>query len=190
MNPVCVAVMLALLVGCASRGGTSPTTAPSRPTVTARSFDFLWASCEDTAREFGFTLDRQDYRGGVITTVPLISKQFFEVWRNDVRTIGDVANSSLATYRRTLRFEIVRNSNGTFTVTPSVTIERYVQSEQPITSSVYLRNAFRSRRGRAAIGSPEADRGIILPSRYWYVTGTDEAVEAAVAKRLARKLRR
>ena len=194
------AVMLCalLLAGCAApvRRGTyavataTPATQPTGPTVVATDFPRLWDACEDVAREFGFALDRQDRRGGVITTVPLISSQFFEVWRSDVQTIEDVAESSLATYRRMLRFDIRRRADDTFAATPSVVVERYSQAEQPITSSAYLRHAFRSRRGRPPVGSREADRGIFLPQRYWYATGEDHALEEAVAERLARKLRK
>jgi hypothetical protein len=54
---------------------------------------------------------------------------------------------------------------------------------------VYLRNAFRARRGKPQpYGSREADRGIYLPARYWYVTGDDPALEESVAKHLAKKL--
>jgi hypothetical protein len=187
---------LGMLTGCASKpkhaagpATTQATTAPAPPSVQSGNFIALWRACEDAAREFGFALDRQDYRGGVITTLPLISKQFFEVWFNDVQTAGDLAESSLATYRRTLRFDIRKTAVGGYTATPTVTIERYALAETPITSSVYLRNAFRPRTDQGMRGSPEADRGIILPRHYWYVTGEDEAVQKAVARRVKRKLR-
>ena len=69
-------------------------------------------------------LDRQDFRAGVITTKPLVSKQFWELWRNDVVTLSDMANSSLATHRRTLRFDIDRKDAGGYVATPRVVVER------------------------------------------------------------------
>jgi hypothetical protein len=197
--------MIAICIsGCAPTHQPPPTTQPSAATtqpdfwlgqkpvakVTFRDFQQLWNACEATARDYGFALDRQDYRAGVITTAPLVSKQFFEFWRNDAQTAEDVADSSLNTYRRTLRFNIAKDSGGGggYSATPEVLIERYVQAERPITSSVYLRNAFRTTRGLHPIGTHESDRGVFLPQRYWYSTGRDEVLEADVATHVRRKL--
>ena len=75
------AIGLLLLAGCAAPVGkgtyavttATPATQPTGPTVVAADFQRLWDACEDVAREFGFALDRQDRRSGVITTVPLIT---------------------------------------------------------------------------------------------------------------------
>jgi hypothetical protein len=163
---------------------------PAVATIEADDFEQLWRACEASARHFGFTLDRLDYRGGVITTQPLTSKQFWEVWRNDVTTLSDAANSSLATYRRTLRFDIEKTPAGGYVATPRVVIERYARAEQPITSSVYLRNAFRTQRNSRAWGTRETDRGVQLPRQYWYATGRDEELEKDVASETRKQLAR
>ena len=158
--------------------------------VEASDFEALWRACEASARHFGFALDRLDYRGGAITTAPLTSKQFWEVWRNDVATLGDVANSSIATYRRTLRFDIAKTDGGRFVAEPRVVIERFSRTEQPIAASVYLRNAFRTQRNSRAWGTRETDRGVQLPRQYWYATGRDEALERNVAGQTRKQLAR
>ena len=203
-----VTVTAATLAGCASQPSKSPPPAtatqpsvasakppywlrqPAVATVESADFEALWRASEESARHFGFTPDRLDFRGGVITTQPLTSKQFWELWRNDVATIEDVANSSLATYRRTLRFDIDRTPAGGYVATPRVVIERYARSEQPISASVYLRNAFRTQRNSRAWGSRETDRGIQLPRQYWYATGRDEALERNVASEMRKQLTR
>jgi hypothetical protein len=164
---------------------------PPAATVTSTDFDRLWHAAEIAARDRGFTVDRQDYRAGLLTTVPLTSKQWFEIWRNDVQTPEDLAKSSLATYRRTLQFQIEKRPDGSFKATPQVLIERYVQAERPITASVYLSRAFRGTRNQRhpRSGSPEADRGIRLPTRYWYPTGRDTVLERDVAKAMEHRLR-
>lgn len=194
--------------GCASRSTEQNPTGPQRPTsaasarpaywlelppvatIEADDFDSLWRAAEEAARHFGFTLDRLDHRGGVITTQPLTSKQFWEVWRNDVATLEDLANSSVATYRRTLRFDIEKTPSGGYLAAPRVVIERYSRAEQPISSSVYLRNAFRTQRNSRAWGTRETDRGIRLPRQYWYATGRDEALEQNVAGEVRKQLAR
>ena len=161
---------------------------PASASVSAGDFDRLWNAAEDSARRYGFQIDRKDYRGGVLTTLPLTSKQWFEFWRNDVQTSEDLADSSLATYRRTLRFEFAKTPDGKFQASPAVLIERYAMAENPITSSVYLRNAFRGRRGKEPIGTAESDRGIRLPRRYWYATGRDTVLERDIAKTLEKRV--
>ena len=95
---------------------------------------------------------------------------------------------ALATYRRTLRFEFIKQSDGRYEASPAVLIERYAMAENPITSSVYLRHAFRGRRGREPLGTPESDRGIRLPRRYWYATGRDTVLERDIAKSVQKRV--
>ena len=195
---------IALAAGCASSmPAKAPATMPSNATrvpaywfdrpgvasVSAADFELLWRAAEEAARDFGFRPDRLDFRDGVITTDPLVSKQWFEFWRNDVATVDDLAESSLATHRRTLRFDI-EASGDRFVATPRVVVERFAQAERPVTSSIYLRNAFRSQKLRdRAYGTPESDRGILLPRQYWYATGRDEALERNVASALEKRVR-
>ena len=188
-------IAVAIVAGCAHQP--PPTTKPSYATtqpsywlaqapatrVTSPDFDLLWKACEEAARGYGFSLDRQDFRSGVITTYPLISKQFFEVWRNDVQTPHDLADSSINAYRRTIHFSIKRLPDGTFEMTPAIVIERQALAEHPVSASVYLRYAFRNdmRETRSA-GTAESDEGLQLPRNYWYATGRDTVLEKSVAK--------
>jgi hypothetical protein len=195
-----VAAPAAAAAAAAAAPAAQPSPATARPpywlrrpavaSIEADDFDQLWLAADEAARHFGFTPDRLDYRGGVLTTLPLVSKQFWELWRNDVATLEDLANSSLSTYRRTLRFDIERTPSGRFRASPRVVIERYARTETPITASVYLRNAFRTQRNSRAWGSRETDRGVYLPRQYWYATGRDEALEKNVASEVRKQLER
>jgi len=204
----CVLLSMLLLVGCASQPRaasvakkqttsqptTQPTTAsaatqpaaPSANTVTAYDFDKLWNAAADEARGRMFVIDRRDYRGGVLTTEPLLSAQFFEPWRRDALKAEDVAESSLASIRRTIRFEFTRNDDGTFSVVPHVLVERYAATERRITNAMMYRAAFRR---TTATGTRERDRGIELPQRYWYRVGNDPELEKSLAEALRRRLR-
>ena len=187
-------VLITLLAGCAHQppATTRPSIATTQPSywlaqpasvhISSPDFNRLWKSCEEAARSYGFSLDRQDYRDGVLTTMPLISKQWFEVWRDDVLTPGDLANSSINAFRRTIHFTFRRQQDGTFDVTPAIVIERQVIVEHPIAASVYLRNAFRDTLGTRLVGNAEADEGLMYPGDYWYATGRDTVLEKAVAK--------
>lgn len=185
LSVVLVAVA-AFLPGCAGASDRAapafrPTTAAvvSAKTVTAGSFERLWNACAQVARNRQFSIDRRDYRGGVLTTEPLTSAQFFEPWRRDAVTLDAIAESSLATIRRTIRFEFTRHANGTFSVVPHVLVERYSSAERRITSAQLYRSAFRK---TTATGSRETDRGVALPTRYWYRTGNDPVLEKDLAE--------
>ncbi len=161
-------------------------------TVAAAGFDTIWNACDEAARDLQFVIDRTDYRGGVMTTRPLTSRQWFEIWRPDVRTLDDLAESSLSATRRTIRFQVDRRSDGTFVMTPKVLVERETIAEQRITSVVNYSSIFSRpvKLREAPRGSREADEGILLPSRYWYPTGRDTMLEKAIAERVERKVER
>lgn len=161
----------------------------------AQSPDFqkLWTGCEDVARDYLFKLDRVDYREGVLTTQPLTSAQWFEFWRGDTRTSYDQAESSIATIRRTIRFEFSRQPDQTWRVSPKVLVERQDISEKRITSVVMYRSVFAPPppgKHVVAAGSRESDQGIILPERYWYPLRRDAEFEQVLAQAVEKKLRR
>ncbi len=161
--------------------------ATTNPSVSSRNFDALWKACERALWSRHFRIDRRDYRAGLITTYPLISKQFFEVWRTDALGVGDVAESSINTVRRTVRVEIQHDaSTGVYTATPRVEIERYSTAGRRLTSAATYRSAFRRSEAR---GTRESDAGITIPGRYWYSLGNDERLEAALAKSTRNRLR-
>jgi hypothetical protein len=163
---------------------------PPTATVTYEDFDALWYAADAAVRARRFVPDRQDRRQGVLTTEPLVSRQWFEPWRADALSSADVAESSLATTRRTVRFEIERRDDGGFALTPKVLIERYAQAENRLTNVVLYRSAFRATRVTefTPVGTRERDRGVYLPSRYWYATGRDPALEQALANDVQKRL--
>ena len=146
----------------------------------------MWDACRGAARWRGFRVDRMDYRGGLMITHPLTSKQFFEVWRRDVATLPDLAESTLATMRRIVRFEIVKRDDGTYACVPKVLVERYAQTERRITSVTQYRESFSGEPG--VFGSRERDKGVNVPDVYWYATGRDEALERELAEGMRARL--
>lgn len=165
---------------------------PSQATVVYDSFATLYKTCENVARDFGFQIDRIDYRTGLLTTVPLDSAQIWEPWRPDVRTLAERRQSTMTTVRRTIRFEFVRNLDGTFECTPKVLIERQTVQERRITSVALYKGAFSTQSPRdVPTGTKESDEGFMIPAKFWYAIGRDPALETKLAHvisaRLARK---
>lgn len=161
---------------------------PATETVTHPDYDDLWDACRATARWRGFRVDRTDYRGGLLVTHPLTSKQVFELWRRDVVTLPDVAESTLATTRRIVRFEIRKQPDGGYACVPKVLVERYAQSERRITSVTQYRESFSS--GEGILGSRERDKGFDVPVTYWYAIARDAALERVLAEGVRARLPR
>ena len=163
---------------------------PGVASARAPDFDRLAAACESAARDLLFPIDRVDFREGVVTTEPVVGGQWFEPWRREQQTVADVADSSLATTRRTIRFEFTRGGDGesgTYTVTPKVLVERESAAERRITSASDYRGFFG---GGDAFGTRESDRGVLIPSRYFYPVGRDAALERKLATMIERRVRR
>jgi hypothetical protein len=166
---------------------------PATTTVTADDFDQLWAACGRAARDRGFRVEREDFRSGVMTTQPLVSKQWFELWRRDVVTLPDVAESSLHTLRRTIRFEIKVREDGAYEAAPKVLVERYSVIEHRITSAVQYRDVFALTRVEALRQEYRQRNPLLeqegIPTFYWYATGRDESLEKKLAESIAGKVR-
>lgn len=215
MRRAALALALALTAGCAARPADDRPMPSGRPVAQAApswwyakpgvasvpSGDFrrLAAAAESAARDLLFTVDRVDYREGVVTTEPMVSGQWFEPWRREQQTALDVADSSLATVRRTIRFEFARDGDAdggvdgggddaSWTVTPKVLVERESVAERRITAASDYRSFFGG--GAGVGGTRESDRGVLLPSRYFYPVGRDDAMERKLASMIERRVRR
>lgn len=155
---------------------------PAVVAVRDANYERLWSAAQSVARDYFFTLDREDYREGVLTTLPLTSMQWFEFWRRDVVTVNDLARSSLQTLRRTIHFKVEKDPDGGYRLSPKVLIEQYATVGQRLTYVGYYTRA--SDVGRQ-VGSVEMDEGQANPPQYWFAIGRDHALE----KRLAESIR-
>jgi hypothetical protein len=181
-----------LFAGCTSRPAwkSDPASAtlaywtdqPAEARVVAPDYGPLWDAAENAAERFGFQPATTDYRGGLLTTRPQISPQFFEFWHDEVRTLEDMAESSLATIRRRLRFEFRRSPDGRYVVEPKVIVERLSLPERRITNAVDYRGVLGP--GTQQRFGPAAPVGT---SSYWYAIGRDADLERALADRIAKR---
>jgi len=157
---------------------------PAVAAATSSNFEKLWDACANTARNYQFPLDRQDYRNGVLTTQPVISKQVFEPWRRDAGTAHGIWQSTLDTIRRTIRFDFVRADDGSYIARPKVLVERLAQLQRRITSASEYTLVF-----TAPGANVTTDQGVIIAARYWYAIGRDEAMERDLANSVRDKVR-
>jgi hypothetical protein len=138
---------------------------PAAAEVTNPEFKRLWDASEAVARQYLFPIDLRDYRQGILKTEPVISKQWFELWRKDAGIAKDVAEDSLGAIRRTIHFQFTRNLDGSYTVTPKVVVERESRVE------------------------PKYATEIQKPPLYWYALRRDTALEAKLAASIESKLK-
>lgn len=202
--------LIALAAGCAGRAKTAPSTRPAAAramatdiapeTATAAywleqdavawvgpaGFDALLREADHVLRQRRFEIDRLDYRGGRLVSKPLVSKQFWEVWRNDVVTSQQVLASSVGTYRRTVHWEILPSDGGKFAAAPRVVVERISGTPRRVTMVTNTRYSINT--AEATTGLPTS-RLEDVPADQWYAIGRDNALEAALAKDLFERLR-
>ncbi len=160
---------------------------PAVTSVDSLYFQPLWDACETVARDYGYQLDRTDFRLGLLTTKPMVSKQFLEPWRKDTGTSKGVLDNSMATVRRTIRFEVV-NDGGTYRMTPKVLIERQSVVEHRTTSTAQYRQLFAGpdvNDTKLAVTSEDE----FLPKIYWAPIGRDTAMERQVAAAIDKRLK-
>lgn len=155
---------------------------PSPVNFEVADFDRAFEACQSVMRARFFDVDRIDARLGVITSRPVTGAQFFEPWRRDNSSLGDVTRSSIATYRRTVRFDITRTPAGRFRVTPRVLVERQtnVSRYQPSGAQTSLSVDQSALTARTEDGP--------APLVYWYAVGRDYDLENTLAEAVVSKM--
>ena len=159
---------------------------PASNQTRAAGFDQLWDAAESASRDLLFKIDRRDRRSGVLTTEPLVSAQWFEPWRREVQTIDNLADSSVATIRRTVRYEFQKQAE-TYILVPKVLVERQAIAERRV-SGALSRLYFRRDRELNSYGTRETDAGVYIPESYWYPIGRDAGLEAHLVERINSQL--
>jgi hypothetical protein len=187
----CLLLAASLAGGCAARKSPPPAQRPAADQaapatqlaapVHAANFGRLWRAIEQSLRTRGYTVDYADARAGVISRRPLVSKQAFEPWRGDTVSAAAVLESSLATVRRTVRFDVQRGAGGGYAATPHVLVERQARPEGQLTTPALYRRSFTADR-RARAGDP------LTFAPYWYEMGSDPALEHALAEDVRSRL--
>jgi hypothetical protein len=159
---------------------------PGVTDITSDSFQKLWDACEGELYVRLFPIDRTQYRDGVLTSEPVVSKQFFELWRTDAVSVHDVAESSLATIRRTIQFAITRREDGTYQAVPKVLVERYASTERRLTNITQYHQAFT---GGRIDTNPDQAGSTASGSDYWYPLRRDTDLEKDLAASIRQRLR-
>ena len=76
--------------------------APNPVEIDPAEYDRIFRASVEVLRDYGFRVDRQDYRFGRVTSAPLASPTVFEPWINHNTTATQTAQSTLDFLRRTV----------------------------------------------------------------------------------------
>lgn len=93
-------------------------------TEAERNFQTLWRSSRRVLKKYGFELDRQDRRAGVITTFAATSGHLFEVWRRDAATPFHYQENAVQNILRAVRLSVRRGEGDTFDFNVEVLMAR------------------------------------------------------------------
>ncbi len=155
---------------------------PGVTQVHGNDFQKLWDACKGELYVRLFTVDREQYRNGLLSSEPMVSKQFFEPWRTDAVNLHDVAESSLATIRRTVRFEVRRRPDGSYDAVPKVLVERYASTERRLTTITQFRQSLS---GPRPVNNT-TDQTAAQATDYWYAVRRDTDMEKDIAASINR----
>jgi hypothetical protein len=129
---------------------TEPLRSQGPMTPAERDFDNLWQASRYVLKKYHFTLDIQDRRTGMISTEPMLGKQFFEFWRHDSTTGRDTSESTLQSIYRTAFVTIAPKAMDQQSYKPTVvvTIDR---SDMGRTSIVAISDVYRMQFGERVV---------------------------------------
>ncbi|MEL7238161.1 MAG: hypothetical protein AAGK78_04805 [Planctomycetota bacterium] len=155
---------------------------PASIAVTASDYDALWNAATGSLDRFGFEAALTDYRGGRLTSQPLVGSFPLEIWRSELRDTSSIAESTLSTVQRRIEFDLRRNGSR-FTLEPRVIVERRSLGERRITSAIDYGRILGTGQERGTKQGQDSDGN----DSYWYAIGRDAALERSLANRIAQR---
>lgn len=185
------ATLIAVMVLLTSLSGCTEQRRPEWPieaiSIDQASFEEVWDACVVSLKDHGLEIDRNDRRFGVITTKPVVGKQFFEFWLDDTANSDDLLLSSLHTIRRTVTIQVSSQGPMRFQVAVQAQAERAslpgYQVDSPVEAVELL-----SRQGV----SPYPRRRDYVrpkPKPQWVDLGREPALERNILEDISKRLK-
>ncbi|MFC1782616.1 hypothetical protein ACFL02_03405, partial [Planctomycetota bacterium] len=172
-----IALLIILLVAICLLGGgctSTPVKASGQTYVVRGDPNYIWLVCQEQLKKRGFRLDQVDRRRGIIRSFPLISKQWFEFWCQDVVTGEGLLESSLHTLRRTIRLEMATADKRQYSLRCQVGVERLSSERQIVSGRVRAWEILGRTVGRLPPLSGGDSRGVA--AEQWLPVGEDHAL--------------
>jgi len=183
----CAAPVAVVLVFVAARGCARPLVQGHNVIeIQGAEYDRVYDASMEILREYGFTIDRHDYRHGVITTRPVGSPTVLEPWGRHNRTADDAVASTLTHQRRrvTVNLEPKQGSDGGEAF--QMRIESHVERRQ--TTRTYMTG---SAAGHHVVSTLHATPGELssrgVQDQYWQPVRRDGALEQQLLAAIIRR---
>lgn len=159
------------LIGCAALGPAVPNPMP----VDAREYEPLFDASVEVLRDKGFSVDRQDFRFGTVTSRPDGSPTLFEPWRGDNRTVALAGWSTLSDLRRVVTVTLEPRPEGMERSLYDLSVVVELQREQSPLRRLDGNGTKGQFRSLSEVPEEWARRGVT--ARSWETVGRDEAME-------------
>ncbi len=150
-------------------------------------FEATFDASVEVLRDYGFSIDRQDYRFGTVTTRPLVAPTVFEPWKPTNTSNLQIAEGTFNSQRRIARVEL-KPIQFPITATSKyqLTVQVYmIKLQQP------LRYLNRSTTGFGIISIyssvPAEWREKGITRAYWLADGTDPLLARRIADDIAER---
>ena len=167
-----VFLQMMIMIGCA----TDPIWISRPQQINADAYADVYRASQQVLKDFGFQLDRKDYRFGVISTKPLRSPSLIEPWKHANATFSHTEQSAWSELRRIVRVTIEPSDRNDelleYDVDIRVDLERLSLPLRRLDGTARRRNIFTS---LSSIPEEWRQRGII--ARYWESIGRDNKLE-------------
>ncbi|MEX2212915.1 MAG: hypothetical protein WD768_02230 [Phycisphaeraceae bacterium] len=172
----CGAILCAALSGC----GSGPAIDNPQP-VSADAYRATFDAGVLVLRDHGFTVNRQDYRFGRITSKPKPSPNVTQFWTADNGTFDQAMSSSLNNQRRIVTISLTptkgegdgqANETGAYLLQVEVELQRLSDTTRRMTGSMEAYSVSRNLTDR-----PDEFRRANVPTRKFYLLEKDTPME-------------
>ncbi len=164
-KPLTILLTLAAVAigGCANY--TTPTAPERARTEQERNFESAWFAAHDVLREYDFTLDRQDRRAGILSTLPLTGAHGLELWRKDAVTSSNLAEGTVQTIFRTATVTLSPSESDPNRYVPAVRVNvlRADRGTPQATSSADIMAVFGAAPADARMNTGPRDLDVVGP---------------------------
>jgi hypothetical protein len=148
-------------------------------TVTDDELPALWDSALSVLQKFEFQPARQDRAMGVIETLPMTSRQWGELWRQDVPDRYGQLESSLHTMQRKVTVRFIHGESG-WNVEVQADVYRLSMPESQITTASSAIQSF-----TGSLPTSEGQRiKEFNEAKRWVLLGRDPELEAHLLDRI------
>jgi hypothetical protein len=141
-------------------------------------YDNIWQQAMKLLTDCGFTLDRKDYRLGILTTQPLPSAQFVEPWKPQQTTFKNAMENTINMQQRRVRVTIskVPEKPDFYEIGIQVLVERQNNPIETIGGPVFVEGSGFGR-SQVSLRSDYAPPETKNIGPLWYTIGHDPQLE-------------